>query len=217
MGVLMMVVNLAAFPLAVAAVESGDIVARDRQFRQHATILCAVAVPAAAGIALLAPSASGILGPRFAPAARELLPLLALAQFLAGIKSYYFDLSFQMVRATGLQLITVAAGALVNVVLNLWLIPGFGLLGAAYATVAGYLAALIVSWGLGQTVLALPIPYGALARVGAATGGMCLALALVRGASGLFILVGQVALGAAVYALLMLLFARGEPHRILAP
>ena len=213
----MLVVNLGAYPLAVLAVERGNSEAQDRQFRQHATLLLALALPAAAGIAVLAPSVSAILGPRFAPAARELLPLLALAQLLAGLKAFYFDLSFQLGRATRLQLVTVAVGALVNVLLNLWLIPGYGLLGAAYATVAAYLAALIVSWGLGRTVLALPMPYGALARVCAATAGMCLALALVRGAGGPFILMGQVALGAVVYALLMLLLARGEPRHILAP
>jgi hypothetical protein len=46
---------------------------------------------------------------------------------------------------------------------------------------------------------------------------MCLALALVRGATGPLILLGQVALGMTVYGLLMLLFVRGEPRRLLSP
>jgi len=217
MGVLLLVVNLGAYPMAVQAVESGDAETRDRQFRHHATLLLAVAIPAAAGIAVLAPSVSHILGPRFAPAARELLPLLALAQLLAGFKAFYFDLSFQLGRSTRLLLATVAAGAFVNIALNLWLIPRHGILGAAYATVAAYLVALILSWGLGRKVLALPMPYGALARVSAATVGMCLALALVRGATGPFILVGQVALGAVVYLVLILLFMKGELRRMLTP
>jgi O-antigen/teichoic acid export membrane protein len=217
MGALMIVVNLGAYPLAVLAVERGDVQAQDRQFRQHATILAALALPAAAGIAVLAPSVSGILGPRFAPAARELLPLLALAQLLAGIKGYYFDLSFQLGRATRLQFITVGVGAFVNIALNLWLIPRYGIVGAAYAALGAYVLALAVSWSLGRKVLRLPIPYVAIAKIGAATTGMCLALALVRGATGPLILLGQVALGVTVYGLLMLLFVRGEPRRLLSP
>ena len=104
MAALMMVVNLGAFPLAVRAFEAGDPATRDSQFRAHLVLLSLVAFPVAAGIATLAPSVSGILGPRFAPTARELLPVLALAQLLAGLKGYYLDLSFQLGRATRLQL-----------------------------------------------------------------------------------------------------------------
>jgi O-antigen/teichoic acid export membrane protein len=217
MGALLLVVNLGAYPLAVLAVERGDAALRDRQFRHHATLLVALALPAAAGIAVLAPSLSTILGPRFAPAARELLPLFALAQLLAGIKAFYLDLSFQLGRATRLQFATLAAGALVNIVLNLWLIPAYGLHGAAYATVAAHLVAFVLSWVLGRKVLPLPLPLGGMARVGAATIGMCLALALVRHAHGPVMLIAQVSLGVGVYLLLMLLFARGEPRRVLAP
>jgi O-antigen/teichoic acid export membrane protein len=217
MASLMMVVTLGAYPLAVGAMESGDVEARDRQFRRHITVLFAVALPAAAGIAILAPSLSGILGPRFAPAARDLLPLLALAQLFAGIKGYYFDLSFQLGRNTRLQLATVAAGALVNIASNLLLIPRYGMVGAAYSTVAAYLAALALSWALGRGVLALPIPYGAVARVGIATAGMSAVLALVRGTGGALILIEQVGLGVLVYAGLLLLLAGGVPRRALAP
>ncbi len=216
MGVLMMVVNLVGFPKAVVAVESGDPATRDRQFREHATLLWAVALPAAAGIATLAPSVSQILGPRFAPAARQLLPLLAVAQLLAGIKAFYFDLSFQLGRATRLQLLTVAAGAAVNIVLNVWWIPRYGIMGAAYATLAAYLVALALSWGLGRNVLPLPTPWAALARITVATTGMCLVLLFVRGTGGPLALVAQVTLGATVYTVLLLLFAGGNRRRMLA-
>jgi len=216
MAALMMVVNLGAYPLAVAAMESGQTEVRLRQFRQHATLLLAVAVPAAAGIALLAPSVSGILGPRFSPSARELLPLLAVAQLFAGIKGYYFDLSFQLGRSTRLQFLTVAVAALVNIVLNLLLIPRMGIRGAAYATVAAYLAGLLLSWRLGRKVLALPIPYGAVARIGFATIGMCLVLVPFRKGEGPLFLAGQVGVGIAVYLLLLVLVARGELRRLTA-
>jgi O-antigen/teichoic acid export membrane protein len=217
MGALLLIVNLGGFPLAVAAVERGDERSQDLQFRRHATMLLAVAIPAAAGIAVLAPSVSMILGTRFVPAARALIPLFALAQFLAGFKAFYLDLSFQLRRTTVLQLVTVAVGAVVNIGLNMWLIPAYGLLGAAYATVAAYLVATVLSWSLGRRVLKLPIPYAALARITVATAGMCLGLSIVRGSNSPIALVGQVAAGAALYGLLMVLFVGGQFRRALAP
>ena len=214
MGALLLVVNLAAYPLSIAAVESGDVNGRDQQLGKHATLLLGLAIPAAAGMAVLAPSVSHILGQRFAPTARELIPLLALAQLFAGLKAFYFDLSFQLGHATRLQFVTVAAGALVNIGLNMWLIPLLGLMGAAYATVGAYFVALVVSWLLGRSVLVLPLPTGALVRVTGATLAMCLVLLQVRSLTGRFALVGQVGLGAAAYFLVLLLFARGRPRRI---
>ena len=183
MGVLFIIINLVGFPRAVAAVERGDEAAKDAQFRQHATILWAVALPAAAGLAVLAPSISRILGPQFAPTARELLPLLALGQLLAGLKAFYFDLSFQLSRATRLQFVTVGVGAAVNILLNIWLIPPYGVLGSAYATVVAYFVALVLSWGLGRKVLRLPVPFGAVARISAAAAGMCMVLIPFREAA----------------------------------
>lgn len=214
MGILLLVVNLAAYPLAIAAVESGDEQEKNEQLGKHATLLLGIAIPAAAGMAVLAPSVSHILGPRFAPTARELIPLLALAHLLAGLKAFYVDLSFQLGHATRLQLVTVVAGALVNIGLNIWLIPLLGLVGAAYATVAAYLVALVVSWFLGRRILALPLPVEAVGRVTGATLVMCLILVQVRSLIGPFVLVGQVGLGAAAYLLVLLILARGRPRRI---
>jgi len=212
---LMVVINLAAFPLAVDAVEEENPAKLSRHFRHHLTLLIGIGLPAAAGIAVLAPSISGILGPRFAPAARDLLPVLALAQLIAGFKAYYLDLSFQLGRATRLQLMTVAIGAVVNVVLNLSWIPVFGILGSAYATLVAYVVACLASYAIGRRVLRLPLPLGALLRLGVATAGMCVALLPVREATGALVLAGQVALGASVYGGLLLALTRGDPRRLL--
>jgi len=212
----MIVVNLAAYPLAVRAVDEGDPAQRERQLRTHAALLLAVALPSAVGLAVLAPSVATLLGSRFSPAAGELIPILAPAILVGGLKSYYSDLSFQLARATKYQLATVAVGALANLGLNLWWIPVAGIRGAAYATLVAYVATLIVSWWLSRRVLPLPIPYGPVAFIALATLGMSGALWLVRDGRGLTVLAGQIGLGMVVYLGLLMLLVRGRLSRLLA-
>ncbi len=206
---LMIIVNLAAYPLAVRAVEAGDPRARDQQFRTHFVLLLAVALPAAVGLALLAPSLSGLLGPRFAPTAQTLLPILALAMLFGGIKSFYFDLSFQLGHATRLQLYTVATAAAVNLLLNIWWIPLLGVHGAAWATLTAYTLALGVSWWLGRRVLKLPVPMGDSCRIALATLGMVLVLLPLRRWTGIPAVGVQVVGGGVTYAGVLLLLNPG--------
>jgi O-antigen/teichoic acid export membrane protein len=211
----MMVVNLAAYPLAVRAVDAGDLEARDRQLRRHLALLLVLGLPAAAGLAVLAPAVSGVLGARFSHAAAELMPILAPAALLGGLKSYYFDLSFQLGRATKLQVVTVAACALLNLGLNAWWIPVWGVRGAANATLVAYAVALVLSWWLGRRVLALPVPVKPLVRVSVATVGMSLVLLPMREQTGIAAAAGLIVLGAMVYGGILLLLTGGRPRRLL--
>ncbi len=208
---LMMVVNLSAYPLGVAAVQRGDATAQKRHFQQHFLLLAGIAIPAAVGLAMVAPSLSAVLGPRFAMSARELIPIVAFAMLLGGFKSYYFDLSFQLGRATQLQLITVAAAAGLNLVLNMFLIPAYGMRGAAWATLIAYGVGLILSVVVGRRVLALPVPAGDLLRITIAAGGMALVLLPLRHHAGLDMLAVQVLLGFVIYGLLVLVL---NPARV---
>src|SRR5690606_17299614 len=88
---LMMAVNLAAYPLAIRAYESGGIPPALAQMRENGNLLFAIAIPAAAGLALLAqPISQTILGAQYREAARLIIPWISLAVFLAGAKAFYF-------------------------------------------------------------------------------------------------------------------------------
>jgi O-antigen/teichoic acid export membrane protein len=207
---LMIIINLAAYPMAIRAVEQTDQATRERQFRQHFLLISAIAVPAAAGLGFLAPSVSGLLGPQFAPAARGLLPIIAAAMLIGGMKSFYFDLSFQLGHATWLQLATVGLAAIVNLGLNLLLIPRLGITGAAWATLAAYAVALAVSGVLGRRVLPLPVPWAGLGRIGLAVVGMLVAVMPLRGLTGGAALAGQVVVGISVYGVLLFALNPGQ-------
>lgn len=210
-GMLMMVVNLAAYPLAVRALESKGRDAATRQLSENASLLIGVGLPAAAGLMLLAPNvAEVVLGKQFHSSAAELIPIVIVGSLLGGIKAFYFDLSFQLGRHTqGLIWISLMA-AVSNIAFNLVLIPRYGVAGAAYAAVLTYLIALVLSAWQGRKVFALPMPGADSVKACVAVTAMALCLIPVTGHHGLAALVLQIAGGAIVYvSILFLLDAFG--------
>jgi O-antigen/teichoic acid export membrane protein len=202
---LLMIVNLAAFPLSVRAVEARGAKGAEPELRQHGSMLLLIALPAVVGIVVLAPNIAEVLiGPQFRSAALRVLPLIAIAALLAGLKAFYFDLSYQLSRVTSIQVWISAGAALANVGLNIFLIPMYGATGAAVSTVLAYAAGCGLSWGFGSLGTRLPVPFGEWGRIAVAAGAMGCALwplAHLRGVAALGI---QTCLGGVVYLLLAL-------------
>ncbi len=79
---LMMVVNLAAYPLAVWSLEEKGIQAAQTQLKQNCTLLLAIAMPAAAaGNSCSEYLLTSILGSHFANPAVKIIPLISLGAF----------------------------------------------------------------------------------------------------------------------------------------
>ena len=127
----------------------------------------------ATGLALLSPwLVAWLAAPEFASASRVVGPLAFAAVALGG----YIVLSIGVGRARRTQFNWVVTGlaAVVNVVLNLALIPPYGMIGAAIATVAAYavMFAGIAWWA--QKVF--PVPYQWRRVLTAAAAGGALAV-----------------------------------------
>lgn len=201
LGMLMGIVHLAAFPLAVRALEEkGEEEARN-QLKQNLLMLLMISLPATTGLIILANNiASVMLGAEFREGASNIIILIALAIFIAGIKSYYFDYSFQLrKKMQGLIWVTMCA-AITNVGLNLWLIPKYGLLGAAYATLGSFMIGMLVSWYLGRKIFMLPSFPKELYKIILASLAMGACLWLTLDWRGPMYLSGQIMLGSSIYA-----------------
>jgi O-antigen/teichoic acid export membrane protein len=204
--VLMMAVNLAAFPLAVRTLEQKGVEAARSQMAQNGILLLGVSLPAAAGVALLAPNISNVLfGQAYREVASMLIPWIVLGTFLSGIRMYYFDQSFYLAKTTTLQIWVVLASALTNVAANLLLIPSFGISGAAYSNVIAFATALVLSWLMGRKLFRLPLPWLDIFKITISTIGMVVLLWPLRMSTGPFALAWQAALGATVYIFIILL------------
>jgi O-antigen/teichoic acid export membrane protein len=202
---LLVMVNLAAFPLALRALQEHGAEAARARLREQAVALGAIALPAAAGFALLSPAiAATLLGAAYRDAAARLMPVIIAAVLLGGLKTYYFDVAFQFGERTGEIVRIGAVAALLNVGLNLAWIPRHGAVGAAWATVAAFGAGLLLSAWRGRAVFPLPVPWRAWATSALATLVMGGAVWPLRAVDGLLPLAAAIALGAVVYAAVLL-------------
>lgn len=217
---LMTVINLAGYPLVMRAFEREGEASARFQLQQNAVLLLAAGLPVLVGAVILAPNLAGVvLGPLFREAGAQLLPWIAVAAFLGGLMLYYSNLAFQLGRNTMGQLIVMLVAACANVCLNMLLIPHFGLLGAAWATITAYAFGFGLGWWLGRRVFPLPgLPADA-AKPLVAAALMALALWPCRTWAGPLALIGQIGIGMLAYGvalgLLDLGFGRGRLLRLL--
>lgn len=69
----------------------------------------------------------------------QFVPILVLAMIFSSFSSFFGSVYF-MEKKSVLSMLTSLAGAVINVILNFWLIPRHGAMGAAVATLISYLA-----------------------------------------------------------------------------
>lgn len=205
LNVIFVIVNLAAYPLAVRALETGGAEAARDQLRRNLLLLLGLGLPSTAGIVLLTPGvAAWLLGAEFRPTALAVMPWIAVATLLGNAKSFYFDMAFQLGQHTLGQVWVLGAAAILNLLLNLALIPVWGATGAAAATLAAYTVALVLSALWGRRWFPLPIPVREVGKLGLATLAMSLCVWPFRDATHLVPLavgIGVLSYGAAIVAL----------------
>jgi O-antigen/teichoic acid export membrane protein len=197
---LLMVVNMAMFPLAVRALESHGTEAARQQMRYNASLLLGIGVPCVVGFALLAPGiAHTFIGKDFCSGAANIIPLIALGAFLAGLKAYHFDAAFQFADRTLYQVWIILAAAILNFVLNLIAIPRWGINGSAVASVIAYMLSIGLTAWIGRWSFPIPFPAGSFLIVLISAAAMALMLIPLRSHVGPIALVAQVCGGMALY------------------
>ena len=194
-------VSMVAFPMAVRQLEERGPDAAKSQMYRNGTALLALTVPVCAGLILVTPQlVTVMLGPQYRDQAVEIMPWIAIATVLAGLQVHYFDHAFHLGRRTHWLLLSLGPSILLKVGLNIILLPRIGLMGAAYATVAGYLMSLCGSVYFGRRAFSFPFPFSQAFRVVAATLPMIIILRLLDFDSTMAGLATMVFMGAVIYA-----------------
>jgi O-antigen/teichoic acid export membrane protein len=202
--VLMMAVAMACFPVIFQVYEAKGRAGVEPLIRRQAELLLGVALPAAIAFIMLGPAITFIfLGREFQQTARELIPWIAAATVLSGFQAFYLSLAFSLPKQPLRQTYVFVAGAVVNAVLNFLLIPRFGLIGAALATVAAYALVMAGSYLVGRRLYPLPFSITGLAKVLTACATLVLILWPVSDTTAVPQVILHGLAGATVYAIIV--------------
>jgi O-antigen/teichoic acid export membrane protein len=127
-------------------------------------LLCFVAL----GVGLFSKEVIELMtDPSFHPAAR-VAPWIVAGVLFSGL--YYFPVNFLFLKkkTAMVPIITLVSGA-VDVGLNLWLVPKYGIMAAAWSALISYGLMLILAWWLGMRAYHLPYEYTRIAKIAGVT------------------------------------------------
>jgi O-antigen/teichoic acid export membrane protein len=212
------VAAMSGLPLVVRTIEREGLQASREPLSRFLTFLLGLALPAALGMWLLNDGICNVLiGEAFREGVIPILPLVVLAAILGELRGYYSDFAFEAVRQPKKQLPVTFAAAAASLVLNLALIPRYGVLGAAIAAVLSRTLALALSIVLIRRIFPLPLPLANVAKILAACGVLWLVLLPTLDHRGWAILIGQIAAGASAYGLAAFALDIGGVRQSLRP
>jgi len=164
---------MAGSPLVMAAYERGGKDAAREEARGLAGTLLMLGLPAATGLALVAqPLAEAMIGEDVREQAMQIIPWIAFAGLLNGLLIHYFSEAFQLAHKTTQRALLMIVPAGLNILLNLTMLPHFGVMGAVYATLISYGVGIALLAAVGRRYVALPVPITEILKVALACAAM---------------------------------------------
>lgn len=194
---------MAGSPIMMSAYEKDGPEVASKAAKDLARALFLIAIPAAAGIALVAhPLSEVMIGEQLRAEARRIIPWITVAGLFNGFLIHFYSEAFQLAKKAGERALLMLVPVIANIGLNILLLPMIGLMGAVYATVACYGLAVLLLAIFGHRHFPMPLPLLDLAKVIAGCVAMAGAVQLVPDMSiPLIELMVKAFAGGIVYAL----------------
>ena len=158
LDVLFFWVGMAVTPIAVTAIEQETLEKTKEILKNYGATILLMTLPAATGIALVSQEAGFILGEAVRAEAIKVMPLIAFAGVMNGLVTYYVQRAFMLSGHTHVMAMIMVAPVLLNIGMNIYLIPVYGLAGAVWSTVAAYALGLLISLVVVRRYFPLPLP-----------------------------------------------------------
>lgn len=168
------------------------------------SIYLIVLIPAILGVAILSKDIIWVvLGKSFGKA-YIILPWVVAGVFCHGL-GLYCVVSFELREKTLFMFYIWALAAVVNIVLNIFMIPRFGILGAAYTTFIAYFIYLLITWVFGVKLLPFSFPWQTLWKTALAAFIMAfvLKISFSSAAIGVVPLICKILLGGSIYFIVL--------------
>ena len=195
-------ISTATFPLVVQVLENNGREAARIQAGRNGIALLAVSLPACVGLALTADYIAAVLvGPAFRTGVAALIPIMSFTALARGFRAHFIDHAFHLSGKPLFMLWTYGPATILNIALNLYAVPRYGMLGAAWTAFACEYATVLGGWLFGHSLFPIWLPVGQLIRCGLAVIPMTAALTLIHfplNAPGLF---AAIFLGGGLYVL----------------
>jgi O-antigen/teichoic acid export membrane protein len=207
LSMLLSSLSVAAYPIVLKALEEGNKALLEEKLKQYASVFMGFALAAVAGLIMVAPNLLYLLvGTEFLQGSLAVFPWLAIAELFFATQAFYFAMAFQIKKNTVQLMWIMLVITIVNVVLNIILIPIYGILGAAIATMLSSLVGLLLTYYVGKKLYALPVPKMEILKIMIASLVMILAISGLYDVRGWGWLLVQIILGASVYLSVILAF-----------
>ena len=211
-------VSMAVTPVAITAMEQHGTEQSREILKGYGATLLWLVVPAAVGIALVSKDAGFILGEGVRDGAISVVPWIAFAGLISGYMTYYIHRAFMLSGQTHKFVWALVLPVILNLGLNLVLIPKMGLIGAVWSTIAAYLLAIILATILARQDFPLPLPIRAAAEIfacSAAMAGAVMLLPLDGFTPGFLTLTIKASVGTMVYLISCLIINASDCRRVI--
>ena len=176
------VINLAGYPLIVKSLETGGIPAAREQLKQHFALLFGMTGAGSLFFIVMAHEMSHLLlGQPFRASGEMVIPWVALGFFFSALRGFYYNYAFQLGERTMLQVWVGIVPAVLDIVLNLILIPKYEMQGAIIASVISFAVALVLSVFIGRLAFPMPFPLKETLKMAVVVLGWSLVLLGTRG------------------------------------
>ncbi|HQT75489.1 MAG TPA: oligosaccharide flippase family protein [Rhodopila sp.] len=204
-------ISTATFPLAVQVLEHQGREAARIQAGRNGIALLAVTLPACLGLALTADYvAACLIGPAFRDGVAALVPIMSFSALARGVRSHFIDHAFHLSGRPLMMLWTYGPAAVVNIALNLYIVPRYGMFGAAWTALLCQAGVVVGGWFLGTALFPIWLPFWQVVRCVLAVVPMAAALVLVRFPLDWYGLSAAIAMGGAIYIVCAALLDVGE-------
>ncbi len=203
MGPVMNILMLSTLPLIFKTYDDKKYDESNAHIEALGVKIISLGLPLVAGLCILSEDISKLVfGDDYQQATILIMPWLVIATFVGIFKSYYLDVTFQLRHKTKYLGYIALIMAVVNIIVNLLFLSRYGVIAAAWATLAAYLIGSLMSWIIGRRLFSLPCQTKIFLKCLTATIAMSLVLYLMVSLNGFFWLIAKILIALVVYAAL---------------
>lgn len=197
-----MIINLGALPIVIKTMERHGQKEASLSIGANIGWLFGIGLPAAVGLSVLAPSlVNTMFGEEYRAIAVSIIPIVAFTGFIRCMKMYGVDVIFQTMKSTRKQLLPTGLAAVSNLLLNLWLVPIFGIYGSLIGTSVAYALGIGYGWIIAYQLLPVKLPLKDMGKATLAAGLMALLIWPLRTYTGVGFVVLSVIVGVVIFVI----------------